>query len=146
MSRRGSLALPLLLVLLAGCGGGPTVVPVTGTVRLKDRPLAHAVVNFIPVGESEGQGGHGSTDAEGRYVLTGTRGENGIPPGEYKVTISLRLRPDGSLPEPNVPPIESDATERLLPQYWDRDLTRLQATVAKDAATHDFLVELAPRP
>jgi hypothetical protein len=130
----------IFLLALTACSPSSGTA-VSGTVKEKSQPLANAVVTFLPTGDTFGQGGHGVTDAEGKYTITGTRGEKGIAPGEYKVTVSLRLRPDGSLPDPNTPPIESDATERLLPEYWDRDRTKLKANVDTAGGTHDFTVE-----
>jgi hypothetical protein len=128
----------LLLAGLIGCGKSSNRVPVTGTVTLDGKALSNALVTFYPEGETGGLGGSGQTGPDGKYTLTPNQGGKGILPGEYRVTVSRRLRPDGSAPDPNVPPIESDARETLPATYHNRDATTLRARVAKDSAVHDF--------
>lgn len=131
------MALAALLAVAAGCSSSDSV-PVGGTVKLDGEPLAGAVVTFAPAdAATTGLGGSGTTDAAGKYAIAGARGEKGLAPGEYVVGVSYRRRPDGTAPDPNVPPMESDAVEKL-PQYSDARQSKLKATVAKDKATHDF--------
>jgi hypothetical protein len=130
----------LLLAAALGCGsrGGSAV---TGKVTLNGTALANAMVTFYPEGPTGGLGGSGRTDAEGKYTLTAGRGGKNILPGEYRVVISRPLNPDGSAPDPNVPPIESQARETLPPNYSHRDSTTLRATVTKEAKPQDFALE-----
>jgi hypothetical protein len=123
----------------AGCSPSNAVV-VRGTVTLDGRALPGAVVTFRPTDQTTpGLGGSSTTDAEGKYTIgTGARGDKGLAPGEYAVIVSKRLRPDGSPPEANVPPMESDAVEKLPPRYSEEKQTTLHATVSKEQATHDF--------
>jgi hypothetical protein len=128
-----------------GCGGSADGIAVTGTVTLDDRPLPHAVVTFYPVGATGGLGGSGKTGPDGAYAVTSARGGRGIAPGEYKVVVSRPLRPDGSPPDPNTPPIESDARETLPARYSDRDASELKAVVSKDATVHTFALQTPPK-
>jgi hypothetical protein len=142
MSVLKSTAASILCLTLAGClGSDGGVLSVTGTVTQNDKPLPGAVVDFIATGATPGLGGYATTGADGTYTIVGKRGEKGLAPGSYKVTVSLRLRPDGSPADPNTSPIESDATERLPPIYSDAKATTLTAQVDKDARVHDFKVE-----
>jgi hypothetical protein len=134
----------LLLAGLIGCGSSGRVA-VTGKVTLDGEALPNAVVTFYPEGETGGLGGHATTGPDGTYALTSKRGDKGILPGEYKVTVSRRLRPDGSAPGPNVRAIESDASERLPDVYHNRDRSVLHATVSKDANVHDFPLQRNPK-
>lgn len=134
----------VLLSALVGCGGGTDAIVVTGTVTEDDKPLNHALVTFLPQGETSGLGGAGKTGSDGKYTLTPSRGGKGIAPGEYKVTISRLLRPDGSEADPKVPPIESDARETLPAIYSNREQTTLHATVSKEAKVHNFSLKRAP--
>jgi len=127
----------ILAAGLFGCGGTAGGVAVTGTVTLDEQPLADAVVTFYPDGETAGLGGAGRTGADGRYTLTAARGGS-LPPGEYTVVISRPLRPDGTAPPPDVPPIESDARETLPATYSSRDASALKRTVSKDTKGYDF--------
>jgi hypothetical protein len=131
--------LALLCAGLVGCPGAGEV-PVSGTVTFADgSPVSNALVSFHPDGEkTSGLGGHGQTGADGKYVLVAARGEKGIAAGEYKVTISRRLRPDGSPADPNVPPAESDARESLPEKYHLLRAAILRVTVSKEQPVHDF--------
>src|SRR5208282_1635072 len=82
--RLGS-ALLIALFLSAGCGGGPAVGKVHGTVTLDGKPLPKAVVTFIPVGG--GRQSSGFTDADGRYLLWFLGDRMGARVGKHKVRI-----------------------------------------------------------
>lgn len=133
-----------LLVGVPGCGGSAGGVVVTGTVTLDGRPLPGATVWFYPEGSTPGLGGSGRTGPDGQYALTAARGGTGLPPGEYKVVVSRALRPDGSPPDPDVPPIESDARETLPAAYSNREATTLRAAVSPGAKVHDFTLRTRP--
>lgn len=125
----------ILAIFVAGCGAN---LPVGGVVTLDDKPLAHAVVTFKPTGETPGLGGSGRTDAEGKFTIVPARDGPGLPAGPYKVMISRPLRKDGSPPDPNTPPIESDARETLPPRYTDLDATKLTAAVSGEKRSFTF--------
>ena len=128
----------ILWLGLAGCGGS-TGVPITGTVTFDGKALPGAMVSFRPTGQkTEGLGGSGLTGADGKFVLQEARGGKGIAPGDYTVVINRRLRPDGSVPPADVPPMDSDARETLPVRYSDSKQSTLRATVSKDKAVHDF--------
>jgi len=131
-----------LVALLGGCGQtDPSLVPVTGTVTVNERPLANATVTFIPKDGTPGFGGVGKTDAAGKYKLRGSRDDAaGILPGEYRVVISKRLMPDGSeVPaNDNTPPMNSPARESLPAGYSSMAATTLSATVRPGVGPIDF--------
>lgn len=134
-----------LLSCSVGCKG-KSEGAVTGTVTLNDKPLANALVRFIPQGDTQGLGGTARTDANGKYTLDNPRGGKEINPGVYKVVISKSLRPDGSEPDPNKPPIESDARETLPANYSNEVSTTLTATVGADKKSHDFPLTSVKKP
>ncbi len=131
-------------VVLAGCGAKgpppPKLFPVSGTVALGGQPVANAVLTFSPEGSTLGAGGSGKTDAQGKYQLTYSRGGTGVPVGEYRVTISKRLMPDGKeVPDDDkTPPMLSPAKETLAPKYSDRAQTTLKASVRENGGPVDF--------
>jgi hypothetical protein len=135
----------LLLVGMAGCGVSSDRVAVTGTVTLDGKAVPDAMVTFHPEGTTGGLGGSGKTGPDGKYTLTSAQGGKGVLPGGYKVVVNRLLRPDGSPPDPNTPPIESDGRETLPAIYSNRDSTTLTATVSKDANVHDFALQTAPK-
>jgi hypothetical protein len=131
-----------LVALAGGCSqSDPSLVPVTGTVTLNDRPLANATVTFIPKDGTPGFGGVGKTDAAGKYTLKGGRDDAaGIPPGAYRVVIGKRLMPDGSeVPaDDNTPPMNSPARESLPDAYSSMAASALSATVQPGGGPIDF--------
>ena len=77
-------------LLAAGCGGNK-VVPVSGTVTLDDRPLAHATVTFQPTADEKepGPGSAGKTDENGRFTLQlMTKDTRGALVGTHRVSIT----------------------------------------------------------
>ncbi len=135
----GTLLLGLLTVV--GCGGGHGLTPVTGIVTLDGKPGDGASVAFIPAAGTPGNGGTALADQTGRYEIRTPQGKKGLPPGQYKVTVSYRRNPDGSVPDPNVPPIESKAVEWLPAKYTDATKTELTATVASEAKSFDYTLQ-----
>src|SRR5207245_1781850 len=81
-------AAPLLfLVLAGGCGGsGPTIVPVTGTLTYKGKPVTNARIDFMP---DNGRPSWGATDEEGRFKLNYDREHDGAVVGKHKVWVKM---------------------------------------------------------
>jgi hypothetical protein len=134
----------MCLLILAGCETGPkppALVPVTGKVELDGRPLAKAVVTFLPTGMTPGVGSEATTNDAGEYKLRFRRGGDGAAVGTYKVTISKRLMPDGSEPvfDKNSDPATSPARESLPPRY--NAVSTLTATVPEGGGTSDFSLQ-----
>jgi hypothetical protein len=128
-----------LLLSSIGCFGGvdpkaPKLQPVTGFVRLDGEPLNNADIMFLPLaGDLEASG---RSDAEGKYELH-VRTKNGAVAGNYKVTISKRVREDGS----EFPEDRSNmgiGKESLPMKYVDRNLTDLTAEVTEGENQIDF--------
>jgi hypothetical protein len=130
------LAVGLLALVPMGCGSPPPN-PITGQVTLDGQPLTDASITFIPTGETVGDAAHGRTGPDGTYELEARDGK-GLAPGQYKVVISKWLRPDGTPPPPDVPPIDSDAKETIHPNYSDVERTVLRATVSEGGGKIDF--------
>ena len=73
---------------LAGCGGaGNKVAMVTGTVTLNGKPLADAMVEFVPIGGT-GSTAFGRTDDNGAYKMEYSRDQSGVFVGKYEVHIT----------------------------------------------------------
>ena len=104
----------------------------------KGKALPNAKVTFLPIGDTKGIGGSGQTDKDGSYEVTYNRGGTGLPAGEYRVTISQRLNPDGSQPDPDVSPIESQATERIPAKYSSEDSSKLTKRISDTTTDYDF--------
>jgi hypothetical protein len=127
---------PLLLALLAGCGGGSyKVAPVSGRVTLNDQPLANAAVLFQPVtvpgNNGPGPGSTGVTDADGRYTLSITgKDEKGAVVGKHKVRITLMQDSDSTDDEPK--------KHKRLPAKYYRDTTLEWDVAAAGTDAADF--------
>jgi hypothetical protein len=131
---------------LAGCGGsGDGLTPVTGTITVDGAAGDGAAVAFVPQGSTPGNGGTALADKSGKYEIMTPQGKKGLPPGQYKVTVSLRRNPDGAPVDPNVPPMDSKAVEVLPAKFSDRERTELSATVGNEAKPHDFSVQSAKK-
>ena len=84
--RVAAFALWAGLVALAGCGGGPEMSTVEGTLKLDNKPLDKIQVEFWP--ESNGPRSMGLTDANGHYTLTTLDGkQEGAAVGSHKVVL-----------------------------------------------------------
>jgi hypothetical protein len=92
MLRVKGLTPALLLVLVAGCGDGPKLAPVSGVVTLDGKPYPNAVVSFQPIGskgnDSPGRGSMAITDKDGRFVLMYENNRPGAVVGKHNVRIS----------------------------------------------------------
>jgi hypothetical protein len=94
MRSRFCLLVFLIAALLsAGCGK-THMAPVTGRVMFNGKPVAEAAVTFDPVPRSEddqtpGKPATGFTDAEGYYVLSTYKAEDGALVGEHRVSVTL---------------------------------------------------------
>jgi hypothetical protein len=77
----------------AGCGPkGLTVSPTSGTVTYKGKPVAGALVQFMP---EKGSPCDGRTDDSGKYTIL-YRGKPGAPVGPCRVTVSKPASSDWS--------------------------------------------------
>lgn len=86
--RRG-IALALAGLLLAGCGGKPALVPVTGRVFYKRQPLAGGTIVFTPDPQRGGRGPQAMAriGLDGRFQLR-TGDAAGAVAGWHTVTIA----------------------------------------------------------
>src|SRR4051794_2865052 len=105
-----------LLLGIAGCSQTPRsevpLVPASGKVTLDGKPLPEADIEFIPEGDTRGQGGSARTNADGGYLAATPFGEAGLSSGIYKVVISKRELPKGMAPPAEeVPPAYSPYQE-----------------------------------
>src|SRR5436309_602832 len=77
-----------VLTALAGCGtGAPKVVPVTGKLSYKGKPVASALLNFLP---ENGRQSWAVTDEQGRFKINYDEQQDGAVVGTHKVWIEYR--------------------------------------------------------
>lgn len=88
MLMRGSLfALSLVSIGITGCGGGTSLVQVTGKVLVDGQPADGAIVLFHPESDALGSVPTAVADASGEFKPV-TNTDTGIPVGNYRVTVS----------------------------------------------------------
>jgi hypothetical protein len=146
MNRISSCLAAAALVAAAGCGSSQkstlALVPAVGKVTVDGAPLPEALVEFIPSGDTRGQGGTALTDDDGGYEARTPFGERGLPAGEYKVVISKRNLPEptesGEAPPASVGP----EVETLASAYSDPKRTTLKANVPPNGeAVNNFALQ-----
>jgi hypothetical protein len=77
--------------ILTGCSNSsrPPTYPVTGAVTFQGKPVAGAVITFVPAGD-DGEAASAIADSEGKYALTTWEAGDGARPGEYRVKVSAQ--------------------------------------------------------
>jgi hypothetical protein len=151
----------LTLAFVVGCSqsepdeplvdfGSIPLVPAGGAVTLDGKPLAHAVVSFMP---KHGPIATGETDDSGHYMLS--YGRDGAPVGDYVVAISYLVsaegEPQGLGPRSSLSPSPGmrNPTERLPKEYSDLGRSKLRAQVPPKGSTtlnFDLTGQLLPGP
>ncbi len=109
-------------VLATGCGSGGPLLPAHGIVTLDGRPLDGAAVTFYPEPGVAVTGGTALTGTDGKFVILGAKGQNGLAPGRYKVTVSKLKVQRGENPSPDDPAAVGAITDadlkQDLPPIW----------------------------
>ena len=80
-----------MLSLFVGCSpkeGLSGLYPCEGTVTYNGTPVESATITFYPDGGGAARAAGGSTDAQGKFKATTLKPQDGIFPGNYKVTIA----------------------------------------------------------
>jgi len=89
MKLSGTAGLSCMLVWLAGCGSGPTLVSVKGVVTRHGAPVKNLRVTFSPETGGRPSQGKKLTDAEGRFELWYDKDSKGAAIGKHKVTVKF---------------------------------------------------------
>ncbi|MDR1270597.1 MAG: carboxypeptidase-like regulatory domain-containing protein [Planctomycetaceae bacterium] len=135
MSLKISYLLLPFLVLLNGCYSGN--VKVHGTVLFPDgQPLTKGIVVF----QSETHVAKGTLDNSGKFVLSSVSIADGIPPGIYKVFITLASIPDKNFVPPPNEPDAMNYISLIADQYTSAEKTPLTCEIIK-SGTQRFTVE-----
>jgi hypothetical protein len=129
-----------LLVGLAGCGPPDLVGPthtVKGKITLKGAPANHGGVTFWPdtaKGNTSKFEASGAIKPDGTYTMH-TRTKPGVPPGAYKVTVTITTKVESTAP--------TDAKLEIPKEYTLEKKTPLTAEVVASpaAGAYDFDVK-----
>ncbi len=82
------LAGAMLIVALTGCGEESNIIPVTGVLTYKGKPVTNAFIDFVP---EHGRQSWGQTDESGHFKLNYDPQHDGAVLGKHRV--SVRLKP-----------------------------------------------------
>lgn len=100
------LFVAIALLVAGGCGRGERRVPVFKTSGSIVRADGSAVPNALVVLHSNGAAStvpkpRGTTDDQGRFQVTTYDVDDGVPEGQYTVTVEQWIRDDPNLPPSN---------------------------------------------
>ncbi len=119
--------LAAFLATLAGCGsGGPTMVPVAGTVTIDGQPLTYGQIQVLPNGWRPASSPIGS---DGRFMLTTTVSGDGCPVGTHNVVVLAGE------------PLPGDSMKWHAPKKY-ADPTASKLTITITGPTNDLKIEL----
>jgi hypothetical protein len=131
MIRRTFLALSAGLILtLAGCSGGASVIEVGGTVTLNGKELPEGDIVFVPTDSK--LGGEGGKIKDGKYRLKAKPGKNKV---EIRATREVPGKTMPSAAGPGAPP--EPLRESIIPTKYN-DQTTLEADVGPGKSTFNF--------
>lgn len=126
----------VLLAWAAGCGRHPSRL--SGTVSLDGVPLTTGVITLTPV--QGGASAYAAINADGSYTMH-TGAAAGLDPGEYLVMVAANAAGtsggEGRGNSGTLPLITP-------PEYADKRLTPLRATIERGSQVIDFDVKSKP--
>jgi hypothetical protein len=129
---------PLLLLAPAGCGGGPKLVKVAGTLTYKGQPVKNAYIDFTP---EHGRPSWGQTDEQGHFTLNYDKKQDGVVAGKHKV--SVRMRPTTVAEQEAVMKGKRPPQSREMAEFFDKySMARSKKEVTIDRSTSDFQLDL----
>ena len=127
-----SVVITLLLVIgttFVGCGkGGPSLVPVTGSVTVDGKPANGATVIFHPTDKEMKLIPAATTDEAGKFKLA-TSAREGAPVGSYDITV---IWPDPSVqptPAQKLQGLGDSGPDLLAGKYAKKGATGLKADI-----------------
>ena len=134
--RRASILMVLVCVLAAGCGGS-NVVPVSGTLTYKGKPVPNAYIHFMP---ENGRPSMGETDQNGKFTLTYDPQNKGAERGKHRVFVQYNALAAATEPGavPGVAPKLSSEWSEFFTKYGG-DNSKVEVVI--DKGTSDLKLE-----
>ena len=130
------------LAAIVGCEAKPSVAPVTGVIKLGDKPLEFVQVEFWP---DSGIRSFAKTDATGKYELqTDDRKAVGAIPGVHRVVLkdTWHMQDDYIGEGGDWVDMSKGRKARISSKYYDALKTPLSVTVKPgEPNTFDFTVD-----
>ena len=133
--RSSGLFVPLLVVILGGCGesGLPDMIPIRGTVIFNEAPLTEGTVLYLPKSPG-GRQARGDIQPDGSFRLTTLRADDGAQIGEYDIVV-IALKPHPGEPSREELEAAGGLIQRgyAIPEkYINRKTSGLSDSVNKD--------------
>jgi hypothetical protein len=131
------LTLTALMASLGGCGSGPEIVPIEGTVTHNGEPVPNVRIYFVP----DGRPSWAVTDANGHFELSYDPEHRGAKVGTHTIWVqdeSANIDPTAAMsggPRPK----RSAAIGEIVEKYG-RDKSQLKVEVKK--ADRNFQLKL----
>lgn len=135
--RRAAVVIGCWVALLPGCGPPPLkTVPLSGKVTVNGKPANRAKVFFTPVTPPQGKAilPFAESAADGTFRVSTLFPDDGLPPGEYAVTVIWPTYHSGG-------DQEIEGPDRLKGRYNDVQNPPLKVVV-KEGQTELPLLEL----
>lgn len=135
----------LLASVLSGCGGGPKLAAVKGTVTLDDKPLVKGTITF----ETEGQRPATGRIVNGEIVeLTTYKAGDGVPLGAHRVAITATADAASAVtPDPGKgkgPGADYMVGKSLIPEAYN-DPVRSKLTAQVEAGENTVAFKLSSK-
>jgi hypothetical protein len=125
-----------LLAGVVGCGGSGSEATVEGMVTLDGAPVPAGSISFVP--SAGGTQAYAMSDESGNYeAYTGRK--PGLRPGEYKVTVVARQKPQVNQTEAGGP---AAAGESITPRWYASPETTSLA-ISVEPGANDINLELS---
>ncbi|OJW22550.1 MAG: hypothetical protein BGO49_00760 [Planctomycetales bacterium 71-10] len=126
---------------LAGCGGEPGLVKVTGKITYKGQPVAKGNVYFTP--EKGGRAAESPLDSSGSYRLGTFDTGDGAYVGPYQVSVVSRgedkAKPTGKKAKAVMEEDLQGTGDPLIPKkYFSPETSQLKADVPEGGGNFDF--------
>ena len=138
-SKRGRLAfVAAALIAAAGCGGVYDST-VTGVVKLNGNVVPRGTVSFVP--NAAGPAAYGLIQSDGAYSLHTGR-EEGLPAGQYTVTVAANEPPATPTSKDGGPP----PTGKPITPAWYRDPATSGLSFEVKAGDNEIILELTSTP
>ena len=130
--------LSLALVCGIGCAEPSGLLPVSGTVSFKGKPLDQGAIQFLPLEGSPTESGAGIK--EGEYSIPA---ENGLAPGKYKVTVFSYDESGAKEPDTTTMPGDTVGVQfkERIPAKYNTETILKAEVVAGETNVFDFQLD-----
>ena len=139
------LTVPFFLTFLLFCniGCGPTLQTAGGKVLVDGKAVTDGWLMFTPAGGG-GRSATANIKPDGTFELSFEKEGDGLPPGEYKVTITADIFTPAKkgAPDDDLSLFPGTLRHIVPPEYNELNTTPLKQTVAKSSGRQEFIFDI----